>query len=456
MDGYTLFDYWLVVYRRKWWIVAITLLSAAFAIALSLVIPSVYEAKCLFFVPSKPNVLSYFSEADARQNTRSALVPEAKGETQKIYLGLLNSDTLRQAISTRFPGKSVASLKRSIDFKSNREFMLEVYARDRDGAVAADIANAYTELFDKTLNDYSLQAQVVNRASMEDQLTRSTAALDTAQAALLNFQIEHKVRAIDEEIETLIRQRRDYTKELSDASLRVVEIEQQLGSLKKQYDKEAAVFHQSYVALSSPVAQDIQRQLSDLESKSAADHVYFKDSHESMAKLSAQIVQKRQDLAKEIQRISESQIQAPTSLLENLRQDIVHRSIEREFVTARKSGLTSTMDDINRQLDSIPDLKARYEKLRRTVDKNQRLVDALQSGLAEVSAQEQRDIRNVVVVDPARAPDDPVFPNIILNVLAALGLGLIGGIACAFLLDFLERVNLHLREDLAELEKELA
>ena len=55
MDGYTLFDYWLVVYRRKWWIVAITLLSAAFAIALSLVIPSVYEAKCLFFVPSKPN-----------------------------------------------------------------------------------------------------------------------------------------------------------------------------------------------------------------------------------------------------------------------------------------------------------------------------------------------------------------------------------------------------------------
>jgi uncharacterized protein involved in exopolysaccharide biosynthesis len=44
-------------------------------------------------------------------------------------------------------------------------------------------------------------------------------------------------------------------------------------------------------------------------------------------------------------------------------------------------------------------------------------------------------------VDPARVPESPVFPILGLNVLVAVGLGLIASVFYCFLLDYIQRVR---------------
>jgi uncharacterized protein involved in exopolysaccharide biosynthesis len=99
-------------------------------------------------------------------------------------------------------------------------------------------------------------------------------------------------------------------------------------------------------------------------------------------------------------------------------------------------------------------MSAQYQELKQQVDQYDKLIQSLESGVEELSAQQQRDLENVVIVDEATPPEGAIFPNLILNLLVAFGLGLVGGIFYAYFVDYLDRLKLNLEEDIHELEKE--
>src|SRR3569832_2326438 len=221
MEGYSLFDYWFILYRRRKTVYLIIFFSLVFSAILSYVLPNVYEAESVFFVPSKSDSLTFSTgSADPKQVTRAPLSPEPKGELLKVYLGILDSEILRQKVHAVFPQKSIRHLKNDVDFHGGSNFLLKDYVRDPDPKLGADIANAYVRLFNETLNSYSLKVTVENRIAMEKQLVETRPKLAAARNALVAFQQKNKINTVDEESQNLTRMKTDMEKSLEEANVK--------------------------------------------------------------------------------------------------------------------------------------------------------------------------------------------------------------------------------------------
>ena len=98
---------------------------------------------------------------------------------------------------------------------------------------------------------------------------------------------------------------------------------------------------------------------------------------------------------------------------------------------------------------SVLDLRGRsvrYNILQREVDTNRGLYDALLQRYKEIGVAGGVGASPVSIVDRADVPGGPYKPKLLFNLLAGLGLGLLGGIAAALALEFLHD-TIKTRED---------
>lgn len=454
-EGYNIYDYWYILYARRTTIYLMVICSVLLAAAISWMLPPLYEAKVVFFVPARSDILTLYSSQDTTQVSRSLLLPESRGEAQIIYLGLLDSDFLRNKVQALFPRKTVTQLKRNVDFLSGTNFQIRIYVRDRDAKLAMEIANAYARLFNETLNGYSLKLTTDNRMSMEKELLETRNKLMTTKKALLQFKAENRLTLEEEELKSMILQMHELKKEFDETQLSLEVIAKQLGSLRRKYRQEIMAFSQSSIALSSPLIATLKQQLSDLEAQIASAKIEFKGVHPEVDKLETQYDHKSKDFANELRSIEESRIKAPNTLIESLRQEIVHLEIERDGLAGRRAGLNNRIAKQDENISSVPKIQAKIDELNWDIEQYHKRVEILQINLEEAIAQERRNINNVIVVDVAALPDKPVFPNMLLNMITSFLLAIIAGIVYVYILDFLDRMKTDIQEDIHEIENGL-
>ena len=98
---------------------------------------------------------------------------------------------------------------------------------------------------------------------------------------------------------------------------------------------------------------------------------------------------------------------------------------------------------------SVLDLRGRsvrYNILQREVDTNRGLYDALLQRYKEIGVAGGVGASPVSIVDRAEVPGGPYKPNLLYNLIAGLGLGLLAGIAAALAIEFLHD-TIKTRED---------
>jgi capsular exopolysaccharide synthesis family protein len=87
---------------------------------------------------------------------------------------------------------------------------------------------------------------------------------------------------------------------------------------------------------------------------------------------------------------------------------------------------------------SFRDVVAGYEVLKREVDANKELYNALLKRSNEVGVSAMSSATNIQILDKAVYPRVPYKPNIILNFLLSVAFGLFGGIGLAFLAEYFD------------------
>ena len=101
---------------------------------------------------------------------------------------------------------------------------------------------------------------------------------------------------------------------------------------------------------------------------------------------------------------------------------------------------------------SVLDLRGRsvrYNILQRDVDTNRGLYDALLARYKEIGVAGGVGASPVSIVDSAVVPGAPFKPNLLFNLIAGLGLGLLAGVAAALALEFLHD-TIKTREDVRD------
>ena len=200
MKDLTLLEYWLILYRRKKTIYLIVFSSIIFAAILSYILPETYEAKSVFFVPRQSQDFSFYSNSP-NGIIRGRLEPQAQEEPHAPYIGLLKSNAIIDLIREIYPQKSFDRFKKDIDFVLSDEYMLEVYVRDKDPKLAADVANAYPEMLNKIVAKFSLESTNKNSQVVKQQIEKErTQALEDSKKRLQEYQEKNKVYFAADEV----------------------------------------------------------------------------------------------------------------------------------------------------------------------------------------------------------------------------------------------------------------
>ncbi|HWU38981.1 MAG TPA: hypothetical protein VN203_15125, partial [Candidatus Acidoferrum sp.] len=233
MEDRTLIDYWLVLYRRKAQVALIVVSAIGASVYISSILPPVYEAKVVAFVPKDPDVVTFYSTDAARSIAPKTPVPSTRKEENAPYIGLLRSQSILQMVSQAYPQIPEARLKRDTDIEMTSEFLLSVYVRNHDPKLAAQLANAYYTAFNELLKDFLTQGLRVEK-TIEEQVAATKRRRETAGIALQTFEEKKGVADLINESSELVKQRSVFETRIEDVKADLRGIDQRIDGIRQE------------------------------------------------------------------------------------------------------------------------------------------------------------------------------------------------------------------------------
>ena len=288
--------------------------------------------------------------------------------------------------------------------------------------LAATIANGIADSFINTALQRRYEASAYARNFLERQIAKTRGDLERSERALVTYaQAEGIIntgsgdsKAVGGDANSLQGESLvALNKALADATARRVAAE-------GAYRQALATGPTSEVTAST---QGLRSQLATLEAEYQQKREFMKPEHPEMLSLRAQIDELNKQIGQASAQMSSGR---NNSLLAEFR---AAASAERAL-QARVAGLKG--DVLNLRGRSI-----QYNILQREVDTNRSLYDALLQRYKEIGVAGGVGTAPVSIVDRADPPALPFKPNLILNLLFGLGVGLLGGVAAAVGLEFL-------------------
>jgi polysaccharide biosynthesis transport protein len=298
--------------------------------------------------------------------------------------------------------------------------------------LAAQVANGLADSFINTSLQRRYEASAYARNFLERQIAKTRSDLERSERSLvayaqaqgiINTGVGPDGKPISGDAgslqgETLIT----LNKALADATARRVAAE-------GAYRQALTTGPTSEVTAST---QALRQQRAQLEAEYQQKRTFMKPEHPEMLSLRSQITELDRQIARESAQMSSGRT---NTLLADYRAAL---SAERAL-QARVAGLKGAV--LNLRGRSI-----QYNILQREVDTNRSLYDALLQRYKEIGVAGGIGVAPVSIVDRADTPSFPYKPNLILNLLFGMGLGLLAGLIAAVGLEFLND-TIKTRED---------
>jgi len=218
--GDTLVEFLQIVTRHRKFISRFVLLSTLGAILLALLLPKWYKSTASVFPAEKADLLGGLdgiaSVAKAFSPSRALSALGTNSETDR-YMAILKSGSVLVAVIQKFdlvnvygitsyPGERTAKeLMSNVEFTVESEGNLTVTVYDRDPQRAADMANFFVEMLNKTNTELMVQNARGNRSFIENRYRKNLEDLRAAEDSLKSFQKKFGVIALPEQTEASIK-----------------------------------------------------------------------------------------------------------------------------------------------------------------------------------------------------------------------------------------------------------
>lgn len=481
-------DLLLVLRRQRWVALAVLVLCVVGGVLYTMRQPRIYEAHAKVLLRQKtPQVLgkevgevynlgpaSYWA-AQEYANTQKSVI-ESRGIAEKVVarLGLepkALAEQVRNATADAAPerGNVVASLpgplakklsllgihaaesraglverlesmdaagaiKGRVSAQSMGETqILKLVVKSRDPQSAATLANAVAS----TYVDHNLEqrATVTSDAAgwLGDQVLELRQKLEASEDALHQFKDENNIVSVSlEDRRSMTAQTLEHlNKKLSEVRTDLIE----LGSRRAQIEEalEAGLSGESLTkVLSSSIVSSLKSTYSDLKRKKAELTVRYTEGHPKVAALQQQIESTRKDLKTEI--------------------DTILRNLENQYQAKAltKARLEAEFDEVKAEAIELNKKAITYKRLKRERDNNESLYQQVLKRQKEADLSRLLKVNNVQTLEAALPPGAPVSPNARMNIILATLMGLLGGVAVAFAIDYLDN-SIKSRTDIEQL-----
>ena len=320
-------------------------------------------------------------------------------------------DGISRALADRY----MAMLKVTLVPGTN---LLKISFATHDPRLSAELAKAHVEGYEQQQSQIRSGQSEEARLFLENKLIEIKEQLQNSEAALNDYRrrkgIIPGLISLDGKNAVVLDRLADLSRNLTTAQVDRIGLEAQVAIIRKH----------DYISLpavaQSVEIQTLRKEINDLYVQEAALSTQFRPDYPPLAKLRLQIDEVQRQLGIAIDKVV---AEARSSY---------DAAVEKE---------NELQAEINRQRTetlNLNDAAAQYAILQREVDTNRELYNAVLTRMKDVAVTSGERLNNVSVIVPAEIPTRPTTPKKARELILALILGVSGGIALAFALDFLD------------------
>jgi uncharacterized protein involved in exopolysaccharide biosynthesis len=277
----------------------------------------------------------------------------------------------------------------------------------------------------------------------EEQLKSQKLALNAAQTALKAFKDKHALSATFEaEQETLMTQQGAMQEAVNETQSRVAEIENRLSLLRGQTQPQAAK-EAPVDEVKERMVKTLEEHLVQLEIKESELTGRYTPEAPVFAKVRGEIQSVRERLAQ----LNVGRIKAPAATKDTkesvyalAQRQILQNDAELKAAKARQQIQLAQLGELQQRLAKLENIENEYARLQQEVDRLQQSYRMYESKTEESrisTVMDTEKITSIKLIEPALPPPYPLKSKQMVAVILALGVGLVGGIGLAFLIELL-------------------
>jgi capsular exopolysaccharide synthesis family protein len=280
--------------------------------------------------------------------------------------------------------------------------------------LARDVVNALIKEFVEWQMDKKIASAGSAKQQLEKQIEIARIQVEKAEERLNRFAYKAGIVSLDSRLNLIYRQ--------------LEEINSALAQVEPERLAKEALYHTAKegridslpMVLENPLIQKLRSQYIEFVAQYEELRTTFKKNYPSVKKLQAKMNDVRNKIAGEERRI-----------LTSMKQDYL-ATLKKEKTFRQKA------EEMKALALELNEKATQYKILQREVETNKQIHQSLLERAKEIDANVGADIGNIQVVDHARLPVEPYKPNVRLNLLLAILIGVVGGIALAFFLEYLD------------------
>jgi len=249
----TLLECLKILIQNRMMLFKVIFLSLIISVIVSLVLPKIYSSTTRIIPPQQDNGLMGMMMG-AMGGGLSGIAGDllGKGTTADLYVGILNSEAIKDTIIDRFKLMDVYGNKYRLDTYKTLDDKIDISAGKKDGIIsitvedknpvrASEIANAYVEELGKLTVKLSSTGASQNKAFIEDRLAKARAELTKAEDALKFFQKKNKSLDLTEQAKGTIKGIADMTAMLAAEEVKLAAMQRTLTESSQEVKNQKAV-----------------------------------------------------------------------------------------------------------------------------------------------------------------------------------------------------------------------
>ncbi|MDI6739675.1 MAG: polysaccharide biosynthesis tyrosine autokinase [Candidatus Edwardsbacteria bacterium] len=439
-----------LLWRRKT-LIAVCLAAVLTPIVISnFTTPPVYESQATLIFERTQDPLPSFSMSQSFYWDKSNIVNQIEEIKSRSLAGEVAAKLDPATVSALLRGREAAYsddqrqeiltdiIRGSIAAEPVRDSdIFKVRAAGPTPPASAGVANLVAQVIIERNAMIKRQQAASTRRFIETQLPMVELQLNRTEETLKRFKSANQVVSLSDEAREILSRVTGAENQYTVAATERQALEQKLAAITDQIKSQGG--NAGMEITSGSLADGMRKNLVDLEMQATQLAVKgYAPDHTQMLTLTAQIGSTKKKLAEELAKINRSASLTPMPQMENLLDQIPPLQIDLVTAHSRERALKAILSDYEADLSKLPAKELQLARLLRSKEVNENIYKLLLEKNEEAKITEAGKIGNIRIIDPARAPNVPIRPRKILNLMIGLIVGLALGVGLAFFLDSLD------------------
>ncbi|TAK39894.1 MAG: polysaccharide biosynthesis tyrosine autokinase [Lysobacteraceae bacterium] len=337
---------------------------------------------------------------------REALRPKTQAQTQKNANSVEAQHALRQAVGVVQEGLSIEPVRNSR--------LVKVHFDSGNPQFSAQVVNALSEGFIAQQLERRFDASSYAKTYLEDRLRQLKAKLADSERQLVAFAQKENIVNTGEG-QSLVSQN------LTELNAALAAAQAARIRAQARWNEASSGGALPADMMSDSIIRTLQQQRAELQGQYQQKLQVFKPDYPEMKQLEGQIASLDQEIRKEM-----------GSIRASVKAEYDAAMAQEGLLNGKIAALRdATLDVDNRSIQ--------YNILKREVDTNRQLYDAMLQRYKEIGVAGGVSTNNVSIVDRALPPSSRYKPNLPFNLAIGLLLGAILGVLTAFVLEFIDQ-----------------